>query len=94
MIRHFNAAVFDDEKEVKFDDYDAMKTYIDNEDSIVSKVELTNDNIDNANNVFNNIIKNEIKCEKKKGGNRKTRRNRNRKNKRKSRKNHKNSKIY
>ena len=93
MIRHFNAAVFDDEKEVKFDDYDAMKTYIDNEDSIVSKVELTDDNIDNANNVFNNIIKNEIKCEKKKGGNRKTRRNRNRKNKRKSRKNHKNSKY-
>jgi hypothetical protein len=70
MINNFNAKIVDfdgNPLNLVFNDYEEMKKYIDqNEDGIITKVELNEDNINKAREVFNNIVDHEIKCEKNK----------------------------
>jgi hypothetical protein len=78
MIKHFHAIPCGDDKYETFDTYEDIKTYMDRDEKsgITTKVILNDENIENANSVFREIIDKEFKCVKKGGTNRKSRRTR------------------
>jgi len=65
MIKYFNAETFDENEKklnIKFNAFSEIKTYFDNGNYIISKVEINVQNIENAYNKFKEIVK-KISCE-------------------------------
>ena len=62
MIHYFNAIAYENDTQVHISTYKEMETYVDNAE-IISKVELNNDNIENAENVFVKTVE-QIKCKR------------------------------
>jgi hypothetical protein len=82
MTHYFNAITYNsNEERIELKNFDEIKEFFRIEDGVETRVELNNDNILNAEHVFNNIITNEMKCDKIGG---KKRSYNKRKNKRKS----------
>lgn len=74
MIKYFNADIVNvDETLPLYPNYDEIENYIKYKDGIETVVKLTDENIKNAEKVFNDII-NKFKCEKKTGGTKKSKR--------------------
>ena len=65
MTQYFNAITYNaNEERIELKNFDEIKEFFKNEDGIETRVILTTENIQNAEDVFNNIITNEMNCDK------------------------------
>lgn len=65
MTHYFNAVAYNgNEERIDLNNLNEIKEFFKNEDGVETRVELTTENIQNAEDVFNNIITNEMKCDK------------------------------
>ena len=65
MTHYFNAVAYNgNEERIDLNNLNEIKEFFKNEDGVETRVELTTENIQNAEHIFNNIITNQMKCDK------------------------------